>query len=463
MSDEPSGNEPDVPGATTGFIRDIQIEDPAIVGARWWHQSLIEQDAAIRRRAVLKGVALAGGVVGAITLLGVGISKLAAQAGSGSELRDALAMQKQYGWDFGARGVHMVYDGVAKTPFDRAALHRLPAALRSPHFGSLQVTTLLESLEASPTEVLANPRTDDDDFGPGPDPAATSFQRLVDVIVPYESTAMRRAYLAGEALARLAWGRDAAAAVLVDLPGALATAFAAGACAVFEPVTLFDNWPHPRGVVASHMTLAALAYYQPRFVKQATERPLHGLMPLFVIDRDRTAPYSEESDRFDNRYFARMPSADALKRLGVKHLFYVMPKTSDLPEPDDLNEALSGMAPDIESRPLALSEFDGVLDGAVDLERGGPPGDVGGFHYGGSLATDLALWTNYPWLPPPPPEPAREVVSSTKSYSFVRRAAATTKPTGQFGKVAVLVTGGVIVGSLLRRGSMNRASGGWGG
>ena len=40
--------------------------------------------------------------------------------------RNALAMQRQYGWDFGARGVALVFDGKAEGPFVRAELRSWP-------------------------------------------------------------------------------------------------------------------------------------------------------------------------------------------------------------------------------------------------------------------------------------------------------------------------------------------------
>lgn len=455
-----SEEEPEVEGSP-GFQRDVAIDEPGIVGARWWHASLIAEDASLRRRAVLKGLAVVGGVA----LLGYGVAKAAGGSSRSTELRDTLAMQKQYGWDFGARGAPLVFDGTERKPFDRGALQRLASALRPKRFAAFHVSTLLDSLDAAPTDVLTHPRTDDDS-GPVSGVAAPAFKRLSEVVVPSETTAMRRAYLVGEAFARLATNRSPKAALLVDLPGAEAAAFAAGACSVFEPVLLFDNWPHPRGVVRSHMTLAALAYYQPRFEKQAAARSASDVMPVFVVDRDRAAAYSEESDRFDNRYFARMASAAALAALGVEHLFYVMPHMTDLPEPDDLNDALSSMsaalAGAIVARPIALSEFSGTEGDASPPDGERPLGSTAGFYYGGSPASDASLWVNYPWVPEPSPPPP-ETYSSLKSYVFTKRASAVARPTGNFGKVAVLLTGGIVVGSLLRRGSMNRASGGWGG
>jgi hypothetical protein len=458
--------EPDAPEAVTGFERDVLIDKPGIVGARWWHKSLLAQDAAVRRRAILKGVAVAGGVLGAITLVGYGIVKAVEAIDSDVQLRDSIAMQRLYGWDFGARGEALVFDGVEQTPFVKDDLKKLASILKPTRFTAFHVTTLLESLEAKPDSTPQKQRVDVDS-----QPAKTApFKALIDVITPHSTIEMAKAYLAGEALARLSSHLSPMSAVLVDMHGPLAAAFAAGACSVFEPVLLFDNWPHPHGVVASHLVLAALAYYQPRFAKQTPLRSSTDVMPLFLIDHDRTTAYSEDSDRFDNRYFARMPTAAALSKLGVKHLFYVVATPSSLPEPDDLNIVLSSMRPTVDARALAANEFDGPSPKlpSSSAPTGNATSDADAFHYGGSPDTDGSLWVNYPFVTLPfasasSSTPARIASSTTKDYVFTRRAAAQSTPSSDFGKVAVALAGGVVIGAILRRGSMNRSSGGWGG
>src|SRR5512134_2701213 len=108
------------------------------------------------------------------------------------------------------------------------------------------VGTLVESLFATPITRLPDPQ----DGRPAPDSAP--FKRVADVLMPVVTPAMQRAYGVGEALARLAGWRSGLA-VLADLPGPEAVAFAAGAATTFEPVLLLDNWPHPHGVVPSHL------------------------------------------------------------------------------------------------------------------------------------------------------------------------------------------------------------------
>jgi hypothetical protein len=302
----------------------------------------------------------------------------------------------------------------------------------------------VESLLAKPTATLPDPQ----DGQPRPD--AAPFKRLADVLVPIVTPGMLGAYRVGEALARLAGQRQGLAA-LVDLPGPEAVAFAAGAAQVFEPVLLLDNWPHPHGVVPSHLTLAALAYYQPRFASQGERL---ASPPLFVLDRSRLAAYSEESDRFDNRYYARMPTLSALAKDGVRALFYVVASPAGLPEPADLSAVLGAAGTPVAVRALALSDFE--TDSA-----GRHPARV---DYGGSARLDAAFWDEYAFDSTAAPV-AGSVSSATKDHRFVAGATAASAPPANLGMVPVVVaaSGLVLAAALDRRGSMNRFAGGWSG
>jgi len=457
-----SDSEPKPPAGD--FQRDVELDKPGIVGARWWHRSLMDDDRKVKRRQVLVGFAVAGGAVAAISVLGVGLVKLVSGESTALATRRALDMQRQYGWDFGARGVPLVFDGVAEGPFVRGDLVSLSPVM-TPAQGpntKYHVGTLVESLLATPAATLPDP----EDGRPAPDSAP--FKRLVDVLMPVVTPAMVRAYRVGEALARLAGWRQGLA-VLADLPGPEAVAFAAGAAATFEPVLLLDNWPHPHGVVPSHMTLAALAYYQPRFASQKAR--VFGA-PLFVLDRARLSPYAEEGDRFDNRYYARMPRLELLAKDGIRALFYVVASPAALPEPADLSAVLAAGAasePAVDVRALALSDFES--DVATDK-----PEKV---YYGGSARTDVKFWDDYPFGSKATLDFGPSAASSAaKDYRFTARAATASTPPANLGKVAVVATAsGLILAAALdkrrsmeryvggwRAGSMNRfSSGGWGG
>jgi hypothetical protein len=286
---------------------------------------------------------------------------------------------------------------------------------------------------------------------------------LAQVLQPIFTPAMDLAYRRGRALASLFQGKDAAVMVVVDLPGPEAVAFAAGAAAVFDPVFGFDNWPHPRGVVAAHQTLAAAAYYQPLFAKRSA--PAHA-PPLLVLDRKRLADYTDEATHFDNRHVARMPGAAALKGLGIRRVLYVAPAGTDR-ELDDLNDDLvlyvkAGLA-------VRLVGADAFGPDRREAQSDPP------CYYGSSADTDLWFWHDYPWVEvrgrpvtpvPPMPGAAYTVAARTSPFSSGAPGGSTQRPRPPgFATVPVIVsiaTGLVLGAKLFRMGSWNRASG-WSG
>ncbi len=317
------------------FVRDANVDEPGLIGARWWHESMA---APIDRR---KAVGVLVGVSGALMALGM-VAGLVAVATSDDDddtelaTRKALDLQREYGWSFGANDEKLVFDGTSTQPFDRAALASLPA-LFEPKRADLRpfaVPTLLESPAALPKST------------PAGDPSA--FVPLREALVPVSHARTLDAFERGRALGHRLTGR-ADTGVVVDLPGDEAVAFAAGAATDVEPVLLVDNWPHPRGVVPAHLALGAIAYYQPLFTK-AKEGRAPTAAPLFVLEAKRLATYSDDSTQFDNRHLARMPSAEALTQRGVRRLVYVT-RSPSFGEADDLNDdfvayAASGVALD---------------------------------------------------------------------------------------------------------------------
>src|SRR5262249_39040789 len=65
MSDEKDGP----------FVRDELLDKPGLVGARWWHKGLQDEERAMSRRAALRTMLIGGGVVGGVALVGAGISE----------------------------------------------------------------------------------------------------------------------------------------------------------------------------------------------------------------------------------------------------------------------------------------------------------------------------------------------------------------------------------------------------
>ena len=267
---------------------------------------------------------------------------------------------------------------------------------------------------------------------------------------------MEAAFQQGKALASLL-DKDPRAkdvSVVVDLPGPQAVAFAAGASGVLDPVFLFDNWPHPRGVVPAHLTLAAAAYYQPLFASAKATRP-KGARPMFVLDRKRLASYTDDASQFDNRHTARLPSATNLAGLGTKTVLYVSPNAVDRQELDDLvDDFLSFASAQIALKILPLTAFD-----AGAGAQGSP------YFYGGSSTTHPQFWTH--WSAPPSGLATNEVQSYTPTPRTTPFSTGTPTPTSStsrprptnFGTVpvAIAVGTGVVLGAKLSRsGSWNR-------
>lgn len=294
--------------------QDARVDEPGLVGARWWQDSVV--DPVGRRHTILALLAIGAG-------LGVaGLAIDACEPTKKSRL-GALDLQRKYGWSFGAATESLVFNGVSTEPFDASRLGQMVTDL-APRVSShrpFYVATLFESPTALPQTVSeGNP---------------TPIPSLKSALKPIFTNGMRDAFRAAQTAAQ-ALAAVPGAALVVDLDGQDSVAFAAGASALFDPVFLFDNWPHPHGVVPAHLTLAAAAYYQPMLAKAAQSAP-HDSPAMFVLDRQRLSTYTDSAQQFDNRWVARMPGVQALRSLGIKRLLYVSPSSSAR-ELDDLND-----------------------------------------------------------------------------------------------------------------------------
>ena len=434
------------------FERRAFFDDERLVGARWWQEHLA---AAVGRRDSLRMLSYL-----AVSLLGVGAAARLVEAcamrkpgGTAATTtdddlhvtKDAIDLQRLDGWDVGRPGERLTWSPAAssvdvdgKAP-DADAFTSLVEELTpaDPRYGPYYVPTLLQWPASLPADERAT-------------------------IQPMHTTEMEQAFAQGHALATLFKDLPKETAVIVDMPGPLAVAFAAGMAATFEPVWTFDNWPHPVGVVPSHLTLASLLFYRPLLKHAKTDRA-HAAPPVFVLDASRLTSYADAATQFDNRYLAKLPPVDGWKGLGVKHVLYVT--DGAYKELDDLNDDFvalkaAGLTPKLVDR-ADFKEASGadaqrIAIGDLDAGATSNPGYtyaprpiyyVPTYYYGGYPGTHFWFWHSYGWYSPPAYRTARPptFVSPGLAYDpsprptiFAGSSSGTgrTRPAG-FGRVSV--------------------------
>ena len=451
------------------YQRKSQLIDPRLVGARWWQEQLKAPMSETSRRSLLTWA------LGGAGVLLIGGPILSALTRNKAELKtaDALAAQQAHGWALGSEAEVVEFTGATGGPFPLERLRTLAADLApvQPRLVPYYVPTLFQST-----------------IRVTPQPTGAEERLLSDILRPVASPEMAAAQGRGEALATLFDGAPAGKAVIIDLPGPEAVAFAAGLSSVVEPVFLFDNWPHPRGVVPSHLTLAAAATLTPAFKAGAALRR-SGAAPAFVLDRARLTPYVDESGQFDNRYLAKLPTGQALKAMGIGEVLYVAP-TADAKESDDLVDDFIGFAdaglsvkmvaatdfrPDPAPEPKPLGQFQGTGPASTGSSppdaatQGSQPQQVQTrtvYHYGGARLTHYGFWSLYHWGTPAMSYREPGNVSQGHSYRPSNRPTVfSTGVIGQrsrpssFGKVATVVESGRVVGAHFgRSGSFGRGT-----
>jgi hypothetical protein len=437
------------------FSRQMYADKDGLVGARWWQDSLRRSAPdRISRRNALLALALAG----AAPLLGGLLAWLLSESDEIDVTMDALELQRREGWNVGHAGAALRFPNPSPVDIEggtgwRDTLGTLAADL-APAQASLApfyVPTLLQA------------------------PSGPGSSSLRAALTPVSPAPENRDLLRGEAIRSLFDGAQMPQdiAVVLDLEGPISVAVAAGMAPGFDPVFVLDNWPHPLGVVPSHRTLGAVLYYRPVFLRLRAARSGQA-PPVFVLDRNRLARYTDEETQFDNRYVARLPTAANLQALGVRRVLYVPPDQSDMRERDDLNAdfvAFRDAAIDVKVMPLS------------DLTRAPQqPAQRTAYYYGGHPHTHFLFWTNYGWhvsspgrpgpvqrAPPPQVSRGAEYRPAPRPTIFSSHTLGggpgigKQKPSG-FGRVSVRAsksTGSITAVRTGRSGSFGRA-GGWG-
>lgn len=371
---------------TPRFVLQVGFDQDELLGARWWHEGLIAarepagaakaaSDPDVSRRAALRLLAALGA---GVVVTGLIVSS--GSSGGGTQLVEqaSLDLQQANGLMFAADGRAFAWPDavptdVTGTPLDRSSLPTLGGDLR-PRVGRWQAfhaPTLASSLQASDAEPLLR------------------------TIPCQDSPAMRTAHGRGRALRELLEQADAPERLLVvvDLPGPESVAFAAGLQPLATAVFLFANWPHPRGVVPAHETLAALLFHRPTFVNAPSDpkRPA-----VFVLDRNRLAPYANEPERFDNRYVVRLPTATTLRTMQIERILYVVPEGAPEQELDDCNEAfVAYRTAGLQVRLVSAGDFqpaDLAVSGAAGARGDASPQR---YFYGGSPLHHWWFWQGF--------------------------------------------------------------------
>lgn len=415
--------------ATNPFVPDAGVQKPGIIGARWWNHRLDEGANLHGRRAALVAALVVGG---GVALLG-GLAVVGAVAGSDDERvewKTSLEIQRDYGWNFGAPSETVAFDQAFTQAYAREALKTLEKDLSptNPAHQGLYVPSLFQSPEALPRLTMEG--------------QTERIQPLAEALRPIRTFEMLRAFAVGKAYAELAVALPKRVLTVVDLEGPSAVAFAAGAAELLDPVFLFDNWPHPKGVVPAHITLAAAMYHQPSFQKAATARS-KSAPPLLVLDRARLRPYTDDATQFDNRYLAKLPSSVA--PLGAELVILVVGNdTSDLPESADLTLGLRALG---DPRVVSSEAFRAAQEG-------------GAFRFGGTPELHATFASRYSTRGSNLPAVRHnERAEAYEVPAFASRVAPTGGAPG-VGYVPVLVAlgTGLVVGSRFNRsGSWNRA------
>ncbi|MCI0660503.1 MAG: hypothetical protein L0220_05460 [Acidobacteria bacterium] len=423
----------------------------------------------ISRRSLGKGMAWAA----ALGMAGVTIYKFS--AGDSSEASfDSLALQQKEGWNVGSQDKTLSFSEGATINDSRQKLwtsadqnflistYQPPSAQWQPFF----VPTLIQSL-AQPS--------------------------LKSQIRPINTREMKETYERAEGLRNLiAQSTDANKTLIIsDLPGPASVALGAALAETAQLVPVFDNWPHPLGVVRSHETLGAMLYYAGEIAEKKSKTNEQSPV-VMLLDSNRFVNQIDEDSQFDNRYIGKLPATDKLKERGIQQVIYLVKDQNQLMEKDDINDDLVEWEKNgIPVRMLRLSEFKPYEETVQASNTSTTTENVvqRNYYYGGSPLMHWWFFSHYGYLGPREmvvmrdgyrntiPRPTSPSTVSPPSYrpqsrptifnaSRVGTAAGAvgvgkTRPSG-FGRTSVRVSSdGRITGTRMRGSGSYGRGGGW--
>ncbi|MBA2340614.1 MAG: hypothetical protein H0V88_09475 [Pyrinomonadaceae bacterium] len=360
---------------------------------QWWETS--------RRKFIIGGAALAA--TGAA--LWGGAAYLMSDDTTDVD-KDSLELQKSSGWNVGSEDKQLTLTGAQtkdsqqnenwRRYLEQSAMlsaYQPKSAQWMPFF----VPTLIQSLQ---------------------------FETLRNQLAPIFTPDMSEAYGRGQTIAKefLKNAENAGeTCLIVDLPGRDSIAFGAGLADAAHLVTIFDNFPHPLGVTPSHETLGAMLYYAGEIESKQGGAPANS-PAVFLLDSNRLATYKDADSQFDNRYLAKLPSAQKFGEMNIKSIIYITPDRTRAEELDDLNEDfVEYKNKNINVAMLPLSDFTAVDETVARTGSGGTWSDTERrYYYGGSPASHMFFFYSYPFYRPYPTYYSRypNYSSATRSPSF---------------------------------------------
>lgn len=343
-------------GSSDNTVAEGQVEP----GRAWFERHL-------SRRRIGQGMAIAG-VAG---MAGVSLYKWLVPEEQDVTL-DSLELQRREGWSvgtnedllrFGAGEVRVDSRNQSYSGYDPGYLISVyqPA---DPRWQPFFIATMLQSLGQ---------------------PSLNSRVRL------FHSAEAEDAYRRAAGLRELlTQSSDAGRTLLIaDLPGPAAVAVGARLADAVTLVPVFDNWPHPLGVVPAHETLGSMIYFA-REIEEKRLKPAAGAPALLLLDSRRLNDYQDSSNQFDNRWMARVPAAADLKQRGTVRVIYLVADERQKTELDDLNEEfVDWRSNGIEVQMLRLSDFR-----TSEVSTAKAPA-VERYYYGGSSAAHWLFFSAY--------------------------------------------------------------------
>jgi hypothetical protein len=431
----------------------------------------------ISRRSVGKG--LAWGAV--LAMAGVTVYQLAGD--SDSEVSaDSLDLQKKEGWNVGSTDKLLSFESTSLTDSRGNSIlggynqdYLMPVYQpRDPRWQPFFVPTLIQSLSQE---------------------SLKGQTRLI--LTPQ----MRETYARAEALRELISQTPNPDQTLIisELPGSESIALGAAMADTAQLVPIFDNWPHPLGVVRSHETLGAMAYYA-KEIEEKRSKLKENAPAILLLDSNRLTAYTDQDTQFDNRYLAKLPPADQLKQRGVKQVIYLVKDEAQKEELDDINDDLvEWQKQGINVRMLRLSEFKPVDEPSLASAPGTTQSTTAGtaqtqastvqrhYYYGGSPWASWWFYNHYGYgyprevvvyrdgrnmsVPrpttgqtynPPPYRPVSRPTIFSSSRVGGASGVGKTRPSG-FGRTSVRMSSeGRVTGTRMgRSGSYGRSGGGW--